>query len=132
MFSLSYVMQMMITAVCCCHKPFVTQIDLIVDSESGRASSTDILNSADSLTSKKLKKSETENLLSRLVQDKWLDVVNRPPSLLLVFLSVFACPGHSVDTPAVLSHTHRLSLNSGSAFFKGPGPQGTLRNPPTE
>lgn len=51
------------------------QIDLIVDSESGRASSTDILNCADSLTSKKLKKSETENLLNRLVQDKWLHMV---------------------------------------------------------
>lgn len=53
------------------------QIDLIVDSESGRASSTDILNSADSLTSKKLKKSDTENLLNRLVQDKWLNEVKK-------------------------------------------------------
>lgn len=51
---------------------FRKAIDLIVASESGRASSTDILNSADSMTSKKLKKSETEHLLSRLVHDKWL------------------------------------------------------------
>lgn len=53
---------------------FRTTMDLIVDSESGRASSTDILNRADGLTSKKLKKSETENLLNRLVQDRWLDM----------------------------------------------------------
>lgn len=57
-------------------------MDLIVDSESGRASSTDILNRADSLTSKKLKKSETEHLLSRLVQDGWLDTVQLLSSLL--------------------------------------------------
>ncbi|XP_068606822.1 non-structural maintenance of chromosomes element 1 homolog isoform X2 [Brachionichthys hirsutus] len=48
-------------------------LDLIVGSESGSVSSNDILNSADSLTMKKLKKSETEKLLSRLVHDKWLD-----------------------------------------------------------
>lgn len=77
-------------------------MDLIVDSESGRASSTDILNRADGLTSKKLKKSETENLLNRLVQDRWLDMVQLLSSLLrekhqalfcrgaFVFLSVFA------------------------------------------
>lgn len=52
---------------------FVKTMDLIVGSENGKASSTDILNSADSMTSKKLKKSETEHLLSRLVQDKWLN-----------------------------------------------------------
>ncbi|XP_074553681.1 non-structural maintenance of chromosomes element 1 homolog [Halichoeres trimaculatus] len=52
---------------------FVKTMELIVSSENGKASSTDILNSADSMTSKKLKKSETEHLLSRLVQDKWLD-----------------------------------------------------------
>lgn len=56
-------------------QPLLIQMDLIVDSESGRASSTDILNRADGLTSKKLKKSETENLLNRLVQDRWLDMV---------------------------------------------------------
>ncbi|CAJ1053367.1 non-structural maintenance of chromosomes element 1 homolog [Xyrichtys novacula] len=52
---------------------FVKTMDLIVGSENGTASSTDILNSADTLTTKKLKKSETQHLLSRLVQDKWLN-----------------------------------------------------------
>ncbi|AWP05951.1 Non-structural maintenance of chromosomes element 1 -like isoform 6 [Scophthalmus maximus] len=47
-------------------------MDLIVGSESGKASSTDILNSADTLTTKKLKKSETEHLLNRLVHGQWL------------------------------------------------------------
>ncbi|KAM9792084.1 non-structural maintenance of chromosomes element 1 homolog [Neosynchiropus ocellatus] len=47
-------------------------MDLIVGSDSGTASSTDILNSADTLPTKKLKKSEAEQLLSRLVQDQWL------------------------------------------------------------
>lgn len=47
-------------------------MDLIVSSENGKASSTDILNSADMMTSKKLKKGETQQLLLRLVQDKWL------------------------------------------------------------
>lgn len=52
---------------------FGKTIDLIVSSDSGRVSSTDILNSADTLATKKLKKSETEHLLNRLVQDKWLN-----------------------------------------------------------
>ncbi|KAM4602524.1 non-structural maintenance of chromosomes element 1 homolog [Polymixia lowei] len=52
---------------------FRKTMDLIVGSENGMASSTDILNSADSLQSKKLKKSESEHLLSRLVLDKWLN-----------------------------------------------------------
>lgn len=51
------------------------QMDLIVGSENGKASSTDILNTTDSMTAKKLKKSETEHLLSRLVHDKWLSEV---------------------------------------------------------
>uniref|UniRef100_A0A096MD80 Non-structural maintenance of chromosomes element 1 homolog n=1 Tax=Poecilia formosa TaxID=48698 RepID=A0A096MD80_POEFO len=51
---------------------FRKTLDLIVSSENGTASSTDILNSTDTMTSKKLKKSETEHLLTRLVQDKWL------------------------------------------------------------
>ncbi|XP_071377679.1 non-structural maintenance of chromosomes element 1 homolog isoform X2 [Centroberyx affinis] len=51
---------------------FRKTMDLIVGSETGTASSTDILNSADSLQTKKLKKSETEHLLSRLVLDRWL------------------------------------------------------------
>lgn len=50
-------------------------MDLIVDSESGSASSTDILNCADSLRTKKLKKKETEQVLNKFVQDKWLNEV---------------------------------------------------------
>ncbi|KAM6939529.1 non-structural maintenance of chromosomes element 1 homolog [Xenentodon cancila] len=50
---------------------FRKTMDLIVNSENGKASSTDILNSTDSMTTKKLKKSETEHLLCRLVNDKW-------------------------------------------------------------
>ncbi|KAM3623987.1 uncharacterized protein V6R79_017775 [Siganus canaliculatus] len=52
---------------------FRKTMDLIVGSEDGKVSSTDILNSADTLTSKKLKKSDTEHLLNRLVLDKWLN-----------------------------------------------------------
>ncbi|XP_034454931.1 non-structural maintenance of chromosomes element 1 homolog [Hippoglossus hippoglossus] len=52
---------------------FRKTMDLIVGSENGKASSTDILNSADTLTTKKLKKSETEHLLNRLVHDQWLN-----------------------------------------------------------
>uniref|UniRef100_A0A1A8CVI4 Non-structural maintenance of chromosomes element 1 homolog n=1 Tax=Nothobranchius kadleci TaxID=1051664 RepID=A0A1A8CVI4_NOTKA len=51
---------------------FRKTMDLIVSSENGTASSTDILNSADMMITKKLKKSETEHLLTRLVSDKWL------------------------------------------------------------
>lgn len=56
----------------CC---FSFQMDLIVDSESGSASSTDILNCADSLQTKKLKKKETEHVLNKFVHDKWLNEV---------------------------------------------------------
>ena len=63
-------------SVCVCVTWAVpTQMDLIVCSENGKASSTDILNSADTLTTKKLKKSETEHLLNRLVHDQWLNEV---------------------------------------------------------
>lgn len=48
-------------------------MDLIVNSENGKASSTDILNTADTLCTKKLKKGEAEHLLSRLVHDRWLN-----------------------------------------------------------
>ncbi|TNN35327.1 Non-structural maintenance of chromosomes element 1 [Liparis tanakae] len=51
---------------------FRKTMDLIVGSDNGTASSTDILNSADTLTTRKLKKSETEHLLNRLVHDQWL------------------------------------------------------------
>ncbi|KAK5866203.1 hypothetical protein PBY51_020412 [Eleginops maclovinus] len=52
---------------------FRKTLDLIVYSEKGNASSTDILNSADTMTTKKLKKSETQQLLNRLVHDNWLN-----------------------------------------------------------
>ncbi|KAJ8386186.1 hypothetical protein AAFF_G00176100 [Aldrovandia affinis] len=52
---------------------FRKTMDLIVDSENGTASSTDILNCADSLQTKKMKKKEVEHVLNRLVQDKWLN-----------------------------------------------------------
>lgn len=81
-------------------QPLLIQMDLIVDSESGRASSTDILNRADGLTSKKLKKSETENLLNRLVQDRWLDMVQWLSSLLREKHQALFCRG------APPPHTH--------------------------
>lgn len=43
-----------------------------MNSDSGTASSTDILNSADSLQTRKLTKSAAESLLKRLVLDGWL------------------------------------------------------------
>ncbi|XP_046894959.1 non-structural maintenance of chromosomes element 1 homolog [Hypomesus transpacificus] len=52
---------------------FRKTMDLIVESDNGTASSTDVLNSADSLQTKKLKKKETEHVLARLVQEKWLN-----------------------------------------------------------
>nr|DBA19443.1 TPA: hypothetical protein GDO54_015280 [Pyxicephalus adspersus] len=47
-------------------------MDLIIDSDSGFASSTNILNLADHLQNKKMKKKEVEQLLQNFVQDKWL------------------------------------------------------------
>ncbi|XP_076865375.1 LOW QUALITY PROTEIN: non-structural maintenance of chromosomes element 1 homolog [Brachyhypopomus gauderio] len=52
---------------------FRKTMDLIVESETGTASSTDILNCADSLQTKKLKKKETEHVLNKFVQDKWMN-----------------------------------------------------------
>uniref|UniRef100_A0AAV2LMK7 Non-structural maintenance of chromosomes element 1 homolog n=1 Tax=Knipowitschia caucasica TaxID=637954 RepID=A0AAV2LMK7_KNICA len=52
---------------------FRKTMDLIVSSENGKISSTDALNIADSLMTKRLKKSEAEQVLNRLVQDKWLN-----------------------------------------------------------
>lgn len=64
------------------------QIELIVGSESGKISSTDVLNSADSLTTKKMKKSETEQLLNRLVHDKWLNEVETDVLLLIIYVLI--------------------------------------------
>ncbi|XP_077775282.1 non-structural maintenance of chromosomes element 1 homolog isoform X2 [Podarcis muralis] len=51
---------------------FKKTMDLIVLSSNGFASSTEILNLADQLKPKKMKKVEAELVLQRLVQDKWL------------------------------------------------------------
>ncbi|XP_040212645.1 non-structural maintenance of chromosomes element 1 homolog [Rana temporaria] len=51
---------------------FRKTMDLIIDSDSGFASSTNILNLADQLQTKKMKKKEIEQLLQQFVQDKWL------------------------------------------------------------
>lgn len=51
---------------------FKKTMELIVSSENGKVSSTEVLNIADTLT-KKLKKSEAEQILNRLVHDKWIN-----------------------------------------------------------
>ncbi|XP_065267858.1 non-structural maintenance of chromosomes element 1 homolog isoform X2 [Emys orbicularis] len=51
---------------------FRKTMDVIIISESGFASSTNILNLADQLKTKKMKKKEAEQVLQNLVQDKWL------------------------------------------------------------
>ncbi|MEE6498205.1 hypothetical protein FKM82_003007 [Ascaphus truei] len=51
---------------------FKKTMDLIMVSESGFASSTNILNLADQLLTKKIKKKEVEQLLQDFVQEKWL------------------------------------------------------------
>ncbi|XP_068102991.1 non-structural maintenance of chromosomes element 1 homolog isoform X3 [Hyperolius riggenbachi] len=53
-------------------KTYYALMDLIVDSDNGFASSTNILNLTDQLQTKKIKKKEVEQLLQRFVQDKWL------------------------------------------------------------
>lgn len=50
-------------------------MDLIICSENGFASSTNILNLVDQLKTKKMKKKEAEQVLKNLVQDKWLSEV---------------------------------------------------------
>ncbi|KAF1501502.1 hypothetical protein FQV09_0014234, partial [Eudyptes chrysolophus] len=51
-------------------------MDLIILSENGFASSTDILNLADQLKTKKMKKKEAEQVLKVFVEDKWLSERN--------------------------------------------------------
>ncbi|KAM9305496.1 non-structural maintenance of chromosomes element 1 homolog [Gastrophryne carolinensis] len=51
---------------------FRKTLDLIIESDNGFASSTNILNLADQLETKKMKKKEVEQLLQSFVQDKWL------------------------------------------------------------
>lgn len=48
------------------------QLELIVDSETGFASSTNILNLVDQLKGKKMRKKEAEQVLQKFVQSKWL------------------------------------------------------------
>ncbi|CAH6793075.1 Nsmce1 [Phodopus roborovskii] len=47
-------------------------LELIVDSETGFASSTNILNLVDQLKGKKMRKKEAEQVLQKFVQSKWL------------------------------------------------------------
>ena len=49
-------------------------MDLIIESESGIASSTDILNLTNDLE-KRISKADAENVLRSLVKDKWLSEV---------------------------------------------------------
>ncbi|XP_065541075.1 non-structural maintenance of chromosomes element 1 homolog isoform X2 [Lathamus discolor] len=51
-------------------------MDLIILSENGFAPSTDILNLADQLKTKKMKKKEVEQVLKVFVEDKWLSERN--------------------------------------------------------
>uniref|UniRef100_V9L1I5 Non-structural maintenance of chromosomes element 1 homolog n=1 Tax=Callorhinchus milii TaxID=7868 RepID=V9L1I5_CALMI len=51
---------------------FKKTMDLVMESENGMASSTDILNLADQLEPKKMKKKEVEQVLQRFVQEQWL------------------------------------------------------------
>ncbi|XP_056391809.1 non-structural maintenance of chromosomes element 1 homolog [Hyla sarda] len=51
---------------------FRKTMDLIIDSDNGFASSTNILNLTDQLQTKKMKKKEVEQLLQSFVQEKWL------------------------------------------------------------
>ncbi|XP_048722390.1 non-structural maintenance of chromosomes element 1 homolog isoform X4 [Lepidochelys kempii] len=53
-------------------KTYYALMDAIIVSENGFASSTNILNLADQLKIKKMKKKEAEQVLQNLVQDKWL------------------------------------------------------------
>ena len=48
------------------------QLELIIDSETGFASSTNILNLVDQLKGKKMRKKDAEHVLQKFVQNKWL------------------------------------------------------------
>lgn len=54
------------------------QLELIIDSETGFASSTNILNLVDQLKGKKMRKKEAEQVLQKFVQNKWLIEVAWP------------------------------------------------------
>uniref|UniRef100_A0A8D0TIJ2 Non-structural maintenance of chromosomes element 1 homolog n=1 Tax=Sus scrofa TaxID=9823 RepID=A0A8D0TIJ2_PIG len=57
---------------------FRKALELIIDSESGFASSTNILNLVDQLKGKKMRKKEAEQVLQKFVQNKWLIEVPGP------------------------------------------------------
>lgn len=70
----------MVHRVCLVHSfigPLFLQLDLILLSGNGFASSTEILNLADQLKPKKMKKMEVEQVLQQLVQKKWLCEVGK-------------------------------------------------------
>nr|XP_019843433.1 PREDICTED: non-structural maintenance of chromosomes element 1 homolog isoform X2 [Bos indicus] len=51
---------------------FRKALELIIDSDTGFASSTNILNLVDQLKGKKMRKKEAEHVLQKFVQNKWL------------------------------------------------------------
>ncbi|XP_057551406.1 non-structural maintenance of chromosomes element 1 homolog isoform X2 [Hippopotamus amphibius kiboko] len=51
---------------------FRKALELIIDSETGFASSTNILNLVDQLKGKKMRKKDAEHVLQKFVQNKWL------------------------------------------------------------
>lgn len=51
---------------------FRKALELIIDSDTGFASSTNILNLVDKLKGKKMRKKEAEHVLQKFVQNKWL------------------------------------------------------------
>uniref|UniRef100_A0A5F9DQU0 Non-structural maintenance of chromosomes element 1 homolog n=1 Tax=Oryctolagus cuniculus TaxID=9986 RepID=A0A5F9DQU0_RABIT len=53
-------------------RPIYALLELIIDSETGFASSTNILNLVDQLKGKKMRKKEAEQVLQKFVQNKWL------------------------------------------------------------
>lgn len=60
-------------------------MDLIILSENGFASSTDILNLTDQLKTKKMKKKEAEQVLKVFVEDKWLSEVTAVSFQVFIF-----------------------------------------------
>ena len=54
------------------HGSCLFQLELIIDSDTGFASSTNILNLVDQLKGKKMRKKEAEHVLQKFVKNKWL------------------------------------------------------------
>uniref|UniRef100_A0A7N5P343 Non-structural maintenance of chromosomes element 1 homolog n=1 Tax=Ailuropoda melanoleuca TaxID=9646 RepID=A0A7N5P343_AILME len=53
-------------------RPVYALLELIIDSDTGFASSTNVLNLVDQLKGKKMRKKEAEQVLQKFVQNKWL------------------------------------------------------------